>query len=80
MPIMDGIETCRELREHGSTAKVVFLTVHEDPNFLVAGLEAGASGYVVKSRMHSDLIPAIEAAIDGRPCISPVFSSANDLA
>ena len=79
MPVLDGIEACRELQARGSNSKIVFLTVHEDPDFLEAALEVGALAYVVKSRMHSDLIPAIDAAMDSRVFISPVFPLANDL-
>lgn len=73
MPALDGIETAHQLRERGSNSKIVFLTVHEDQDFLEAALDAGGSAYVVKSRMTSDLIPAIEAAMDGRLFISPPF-------
>ena len=54
---MDGIEAARHLRAAGSRAKIVFLTVHGDPDFVRAGLAAGATGYVVKSRLASDLLP-----------------------
>ena len=70
MPEMDGIEVAEQLRQRNSKTKIVFLTVHEDSDFLEAALDAGARGYVVKSRMTSDLIPAIHAAMDGRSFIS----------
>lgn len=71
MPIMNGLEAVTEMKASGSTVKIVFLTVHEDPDFLKAALDAGASGYVVKSRVASDLSPAIRAALAGRLFISP---------
>jgi len=71
MPIMTGIEAAHELREAGSTAKLVFLTVHEQPAFLLACFEEGAHGYVTKSHLGTDLIPAINKALSGHHFISP---------
>lgn len=71
MPIMSGIETAAKLKRNGSKAKTVFLTVHEDPDFARAALNSGAFGYVVKSRMATDLAVAVRAAIDGHSFISP---------
>lgn len=71
MPILSGIEAATRLKEKGSTAKMIFLTVHEDPDFVQAALETGALGYVVKSRMASDLRAAIKGAMTGRLFISP---------
>ena len=72
MPILNGIEAATRLRQSGSTAKIVFLTIHEDQDFLEAALKAGASGYVLKRRMELDLQPAIIEALAGRSFISPV--------
>jgi DNA-binding NarL/FixJ family response regulator len=74
MPGITGIEAAHELKESGSTAKVVFLTVHERVEFVHACLAEGALGYVIKSRLNADLIPAIEEALAGRRFISPPVS------
>jgi DNA-binding NarL/FixJ family response regulator len=74
MPIVNGIEAARQLKESGSTAKIIFLTIHEDPDFLVAALKAGASGYVVKPRMASDLYAAVKEVLVGRTYISSSLS------
>ena len=71
MPVMDGIAAARSLRAAGSWAKVVFLTVHGDPDYVRAALEAGALGYVVKCRLAFDLVPALRDALAGRPFVSP---------
>ena len=52
-------------------ARLVFLTVHEDADYARAALDAGGLGYVVKTRLASDLLPAIRAALADRPFISP---------
>ena len=75
MPGMSGIETARHLRAAGSRAKIVFLTVHADPDYIRAGLAAGATAYVVKSRLASDLVPAIREALAGRSFVSPSIQS-----
>ena len=76
MPLMNGIEAAIKMKENGSEAKVVFLTVNEDSDFVRAALRTGALGYVVKSRMASDLCAAINGAISGRLFVSPscIFS------
>jgi DNA-binding NarL/FixJ family response regulator len=70
MPLLNGIETATRLRESGSTAKIVFLTIHEEAEFVQAALETGASGFVVKRRMMSELRRAIKEALEGRIFVS----------
>lgn len=71
MPIVSGIEAAQKLKDEGTKAKIVFLTVHDDPDFARAALAAGASGYVIKSRMSLDLLHAVEEALAGRRFVSP---------
>jgi DNA-binding NarL/FixJ family response regulator len=74
MPILNGIEAAHELHETGSSARIVFLTVHEQPAFVEACFEEGAFGYVAKSRLVNDLIPAINEALSGHHFVSPTLS------
>ena len=74
MPVMTGIEAAHQLHEAGSRARFVFLTVHSEDEFVQAGMAEGALGYVVKSRMRTDLIPAINAACNGHNYISQMVS------
>ena len=62
---MTGFDVARRLREMKCPARIVFLTVHESPDFVRAALELGVSGYVFKSRASSDLVDAIKAASRG---------------
>ena len=71
MPKMSGIDVANEIRIKGSATKVVFLTVHDDPDFVRVALKAGATGYVIKSQMATDLTVALNAARDGDLFISP---------
>ena len=79
MPGVSGIKAAAQLRDSGSTAKIIFLTVHEDPDFVQAALDAGASGYVLKSRMASDLRSAVKGAMAGRLFISPSCAIATQI-
>lgn len=79
MPLLNGIETATRLRESGSSAKIVFLTIHEDMDFVQAALKTGASGYVIKQQMITDLGPAIREALAGRIFISSSIASSEEL-
>jgi DNA-binding NarL/FixJ family response regulator len=72
MPGMTGLEVASRLRDAGNTAVIVFLTVHEDQEFVDAARATGAAGYVVKSRLASDLAKAVAEALLGRPFVSPL--------
>ena len=75
MPVLDGIETANQLKESGSKAKVIFLSVHEDSDFLQAALKTGASGYVIKRRIASDLHRAVKEALASRIFIASSVAS-----
>ncbi len=71
MPGINGLEAAKQLRQAGSTAKIIFLTVNEDPDFRSEALFSGALGYVLKSRLTLDLIPAIHGVLANNSFISP---------
>ncbi len=75
MPGLNGLQTANELKSTHSRTKVVFLTVHEDPDFVAAAFSAGASAYVVKSDVTTDLVPAIRDVLGGHRYISQSISS-----
>lgn len=75
MPNMTGIEAANMLKEDGCESKIVFLTVHADPDYIRACLATGAFGYVVKARMTNDLPRAIEEVLAGHIFISPSIST-----
>lgn len=72
MPLLDGFQAASRIRNAGSRTKVIFLTVHEDVDFVSAAFAAGASGYVTKSRLATDLVSAINDALLGRSFVSPL--------
>jgi DNA-binding NarL/FixJ family response regulator len=68
---VSGIDVARDLRDSGCRAKIIFLTVHEDADFVNAGMGAGGSAYVVKSRLGQDLFSAIKAVLSHKIFVSP---------
>ncbi len=72
MPVMNGIETAHRLKKAGVEIRIVFLTEHDDPDFAREALEAGALGYVIKPRIASDLMIAINEVCAGRSFVSPL--------
>jgi DNA-binding NarL/FixJ family response regulator len=62
---LTGFEVAKRLKDVGCSAKIIFLTVHEDIDFINAAFDLGASGYVFKSRISSDLTKAIDVVFHG---------------
>jgi DNA-binding NarL/FixJ family response regulator len=71
MPVLSGFDAAHRLRESALSAKIVFLTIHSEEQFMKACMAEGALGYVLKSHMRAHLIPAIQAALVGRTYIYP---------
>ena len=59
-------DTVRELRVHAPTAKLLLLSVHDEPTVVSAAMAAGADGLVLKRAIGSDLMPAIDALLAGQ--------------
>ena len=74
MPGLSGLEVAKELKRHAINTKIVFLTVQEDSGIIAACLSAGASGYVLKELMESDLLLAMNEALADRVFISRISS------
>jgi DNA-binding NarL/FixJ family response regulator len=75
MPVLSGFDTAMRLRKSGSLVKILFLTVHEDPDFVNAAISLGALGYVLKPHLVTDLIPAIRGVLEGHLYVSPKIHS-----
>jgi DNA-binding NarL/FixJ family response regulator len=65
MPLVNGIEAAWRLKRIASPTKIIFVTVHTDPDFVEAARSAGALGYVWKESVASDLAPAVRAVLQG---------------
>ena len=71
MPVENGIEAAWHLKRLHSPTRIIFVTVHTDPDFVEAARSAGALGYVWKESMASDLAPAVRAVLQGKRFTSP---------
>jgi DNA-binding NarL/FixJ family response regulator len=72
IPVINGIEAVTALKAEGFKPKVVFLTIHDDADFVTACFAAGAKGYVLKPRLLTDLVYAIAEALADRTFVSPL--------
>jgi len=70
MPILDGIQAASRVRDSQARTKILFLTIQENPEYVSAAFAAGASGYVTKLSLLSDLTHAIREVIEGRTFLS----------
>ena len=59
MPVMNGLQVASSLRDMHRRTKILFLTIHEEPEYISAAFSVGACGYVTKRRLASDLALAI---------------------
>jgi DNA-binding NarL/FixJ family response regulator len=69
MPNLDGIQVAQEVRKRGLPSKIIFLTVQGEDGYLETACRLGAS-FVLKSRMHSDLLVAIRETLQGHRFVS----------
>jgi len=74
MPLLNGLEAARQLKTKFPAVKLIFLTMHEDPDLAVEAMRSGASGYLLKTSASSELLHAIQEALRGRTYITPHIS------
>ena len=77
MPILNGIDAVDRLNESGCQARIIFLTVHLDAEFVRKCLSMGAFGYVLKSRIALELLPAVREALAGHIFVSQITPHEN---
>ena len=73
MPLLNGIEACRQLVKSMPNARVVFLTMHADVVYVEEALRAGGSGYLLKRSAAAELTGAINAVMHGRRYVTPLI-------
>jgi DNA-binding NarL/FixJ family response regulator len=74
MPHLNGIDALALLKKDNPNVKVVFLTMHQEVAYARRALEAGASGYVLKHSAPSELIAAVDAALNGQIYVTPALA------
>ncbi len=84
MPVMDGVETIRRLRQHlrlgsrngeGFRPRIIVFTAFDNDERIIAALEAGANGYLLKGAPREDIFNAIRVTMQGGSLLQPVIAS-----
>ena len=75
MPLLNGIDAAVQIRKSLPSAKLLFVTMHVNPAYLEAALNAGATGYVLKSAAGEELLEAMDSVLKGRIYVTASLSS-----
>jgi DNA-binding NarL/FixJ family response regulator len=75
MPLLNGIDAAVQIRKSLPGVKLLFVTMHVNPAYLEAALNAGATGYVLKSAAREELLEAIKSVLNGCIYVTPSLSS-----
>jgi two-component system response regulator NreC len=74
MPRMNGLDAIREIKKQSAGTKILVLTVHKTDEYILATLQAGADGYILKDSTHAELGMAIRTVLGGKFYLSPGIS------
>jgi DNA-binding NarL/FixJ family response regulator len=74
MPLLNGIDAARQLLKASPQVKVIFVTMHQDSDYVVEAFRAGASGYILKRSAASELAVAIREVMKGRYYVTPLVT------
>jgi len=70
LPTLNGIAASRQIRELAPASKIIFVSQESSPDVVQEALNSGALGYVLKTRAGIDLLPAVEAVLEGKQFVS----------
>lgn len=76
MPVMNGLEAIRRIRKEFRPAKIIAVTQHDDTEYVVPVIRAGARGFVTKMAASSEIISAIRAVYNGESYLSSSAAAA----
>ncbi|PKN69478.1 MAG: DNA-binding response regulator [Deltaproteobacteria bacterium HGW-Deltaproteobacteria-12] len=74
MPRMNGIEAIKEIKKQHPEIKIIVLTVYKTEEYVLASLQAGADGYILKEADHAEFLLAIKNVLMGKHYLSPEIS------
>jgi len=74
MPNLNGIEVTNLVHQRGLKTRVIFLSMHANPTYAVRALHSGAMGYVLKESDFSEMLQAIENALQGKRFLSAIIA------
>jgi two-component system response regulator DegU len=75
MPEMDGLAATREIKQRYPETSVLMVTMHENPDYLLEALKAGAAGYVLKDAPKEEVVEAIRRVRDGDSPLDPALAA-----
>jgi len=75
MPLLNGIEAAVQIKKSLPDMKLLFITMHSTTAYLEAALEAGGTGYVLKSGLRDELPDAVRSVLVGRTYVSHGLST-----
>ena len=75
MPVLNGFDAVRELKKAGTTAKIIFLTMHADERLMAEAFRCGGNGYVLKQSAGEELISAIRQVLAGQQYVTPLVAA-----
>ena len=75
MPVLDGVEATRQVRDRVPSTQVVILTMHADREVLVDAIRAGAAGYLVKDCSTEEVVDTVRKAAAGETALSPELAA-----
>jgi len=75
MPLLNGMDAARRIRERLPKVKIVFLTMQENPNLAAAAMLLGSVGFVIKHSAGSELLKAIDQVLSGKNYLTPKLKS-----
>ena len=73
MPVLNGLDAVRRLKQRGAASKVIFLTMHADQGLVAEAFRCGASGYLLKHSAGDELMLAIKEVLAGRQYVTPLM-------
>ena len=79
MPKLNGFDAVRQLKKDGTSAKMIFLTMHADASLLAEAFRCGGSGYVLKQSAGEELISAIWHVLAGHEYVTPLIATESAL-
>jgi NarL family two-component system response regulator LiaR len=75
MPIMDGVEAIRRLRQSAQTPRIIVFTAFDNDERIVNAIQAGADGYLLKGAPRDEIFKAIRLSMEGGSLLQPVIAS-----
>ena len=75
MPVLNGFDAVRHIKDAGNEARIIFLTMHDDATLVSEAFRCGASGYILKQSAGEELVNAIREVANGNNYVSPLVTN-----